>query len=408
MDTSQLRNLYSTPGRFVTVYASVDPTAESAGHLYELRWQDALAELAKQGVEEPLRRALFAERGDPREGGTRVVVAATGTGPDTGTGRDRGATRVPYARWLPGRGDIDLVAVGSLPNLLPVIDWMDRRVAHVVALVDRLGVDVLAYTDQPLPVNGVSRDVTPAPWHKTGAGGWAQKRYESRVEENWKQGAKQSAALINQAARDITAEVVILAGDPKALPLVRAELPIEIASRVEVVQGSRARDGSDEHLASQINAVLAEWNERRATDLLARFERYRSRARALAGAGPADDAAAAAAGGAVALDAADGPAQTAAALRRSQVSHLLLAQGVRADTPAWIGPGVTEVALDPADLPGAGLPGAARPVPAGLVDALIRAALGTGAEIHCVPATAAECPTSGVGALLRYPAPTSS
>ncbi|ONH27794.1 Vms1/Ankzf1 family peptidyl-tRNA hydrolase [Pseudofrankia asymbiotica] len=420
METSRLRNLYDLPGPFVTVYVSTDPVRENAPRLFDLRWYDILADLEHQGVDAGARQALIAERGDSRyrEGGTRVLVAA-------GEGR---SAHVPYARWLPGGSDFDLVAVGPLPHLLPVLDWADRRVPHVVALVDRLGVDVLAYTDGPLPSDGRSQDTTRPPWHKARAGGWAQRRYESHVEEHWKLGAKSTADLIVRAVRDVAAEVVILAGDPKALSLVRDELPVDVAIRVVIVQGSRARDGSDDHLASRVTEVLAEHLARRTADLLAEFHRYRCRARSLVGvaagtaptrraasadaeatprsagsAGSGQVAGEAGLSGPVALDAADGLHATVEALRRAQVSHLLLAEGLPAGGPAWIGPRVNDIAADPADLAEV-----TSPIRAGQVDALVRAALGTAAAVHTVPADRPESPTGGVGALLRYTLPASA
>jgi hypothetical protein len=418
MEISRLRNLYDVPGPFVTVYVSTDPVRENAARLFELRWRDIVADLERQGVDAGARQALAAERGDSRyyrEGGTRVLVAA-------GEGR---SAHVPYARWLPGGSDFDLVAVGPLPHLLPVLDWADRRVPHVVALVDRLGVDVLAYTDGPLPSGGTSQDTTRPPWHKAHTGGWAHRRYENHVEEHWKLGAKATADLIVRAVRDIAAEVVILAGDPKALPLVRDELPVDVGDRVVVVPGSRARDGSDDHLASRVTEVLAEYLGRRTADMLAQFQKYRCRAGSLNGAAAgtvptsrtaAPDAEAprdlvvsgqgageAGLSGPAALDAADGLDATLDALRRAQVSDLLLAEGVPAGEPVWIGPEANDIAADPA-----GLAEVTSPVRAGQVDALVRAALGTAATVHTVPADRPESPTGRVGALLRYTLPTSA
>lgn len=403
METSQLRSLYARPGRFVTVYASADPVQENAALLYDLRWQDILDALERQGVEAGVRQALVAARGDShaREGGIRTIVAA-------GAGK---AVDVPFAQWLPGRSDVDLVAVGALPHLLPVIDWADRRTPHVIALVDRLGVDVLAYTDMLMPAKEFSQDTTRPPWHKAHAGGWAQRRYESHVEDHWRHGAKESANLIIRAARDTRAEVVILAGDPKALSLVRAELPVEVGIRVVVVQGSRGRDGSADHLADRVAAVLTEQATRRTAGLAADFHRYRSRAlspagaaRGLTAAPGTGSAGSAGSGGRPALDAADGPAATVEALRLARVSHLLLAEGIPADEPAWIGPReASEISLDPAGITGDG-----EPVRVALVDGLIRAALGTGAAVHSVPAAAPESPVGAVGALLRYPLPASA
>ncbi|WP_026239367.1 hypothetical protein [Parafrankia discariae] len=113
--------------------------------------------------------------------------------------------------------------------------------------------------------------------------------------------------------------------------------------------------------------------------------------------------------GPVALDAADGLDATVEALRRARVSHPLLAEGVPAGEPAWtgpevawIGPEVNDIAVDPADLAEV-----TSPVRVGQVDALVRAALGTAAAVHTVPADRPESPTGGVGALLRHTLPAS-
>ncbi|MEX5632933.1 Vms1/Ankzf1 family peptidyl-tRNA hydrolase [Parafrankia sp. FMc2] len=409
MDISALRSLYTSPGRFVTAYASIDPVLENAAHQYDLRWRDLATELERRGAAREVCELFLAERGDPhqREGGTRVVVVS-------GEGKQ---AHVPFAHWLPGRSDIDLVDVGTLPHLLPVLHWMDSRLPHVVAVVDRLGVDVLGYVDGPLPVATVSQNTTRPPWHKASQGGWAQRRFESHVEEHWKRGAKDDAELIAGAAHETAAEVVILAGDTKALSLVRDELPRDVAARVVVVQGSRARDGSVDHLADRVMGVLAAEVERRRAGLLDEFQQYRSRARSLVGAGrgagagrgPADgagagvgverSAAGAPAEGRPMLAAADGPAATAYALSLSQVSHLLLAENGAGDGSAWVGDDVTEIAVDPS-----GADGLRHPVRASRVDALVRAALGTGAAVHAVPSGAPGSPTDGIGALLRYSA----
>ncbi|KPM53565.1 hypothetical protein ACG83_23240 [Frankia sp. R43] len=415
MDIGTVRDLYASPGRYVTAYASSNPVLENAAHLYDLRWRDIVAELERLGIGPEVRELLMAERGDryQREGGTRVVVVS-------GEGKQ---ARTCLTQWLPGRSDVDVLAVGGLPHLLPVLDWMDSRLPHVVAVVDRLGVDVLAYAGGPLPAEAISQDTTRPPWHKAHAGGWAQRRYESHVEEHWKHGAKDDAELIARACRETGAEVVILAGDPKALSLLRDELPGEVAAKVVVVQGSRARDGSADHLATRVAEVLAVQVARRRSELLAEFQRYRGRARTLVGAGagvgsgvqaglggPAGASgpygiggpagigpAPAGSPGRPMLAASDGAAATAYALSRSQVSRLLLAESPSADEPAWIGDDATEIALDPA-----GADGLRRPVRAAREDALVRAALGTGASIHAIPPDTPESPADGVGALLRY------
>jgi hypothetical protein len=393
MDISPLTRLLETSGPFITLYVTTDPARENAAALFELRWKDILTELDRIGVDGATREALSAARGFYAESGTHLLIAR---------GRGRQA-HIGYDRRLPGRCDVDVVAVGPLPHLLPLLCWEQSRIPHVVALVDRRGADVLAYVDKPLPAGTDHLDATPYPWHKTRAGGWSAWRVEKSVEENWKTGAKAVADLLATAAEGVRARVLIVAGDPVALSLLREQLPADLSTRIVQVPGGRAYDGSAEHLAGHVVNVLEEQERRETARPLADFQRYRSRARAMAGTTTAQGGRPAPAPAEVSLRAADGVEATVAALQRSQVGTLLVSDAVDGSAPAWFGPAPAQVALAPEVLSALGVD---VPQRATLVDVLVRACLQTGATVRCVPADRPESPTAGVGALLRYSSPT--
>jgi hypothetical protein len=406
MDVTELTSLYNAPGPFATVYASTATAGRRSAEFYALSWKDILNELGRLGVDPGSREKLAAAAGDPWAGGTRVVVAAGVTVDGHGHRGEAGSIR--YASWLAGRSDVDLVQLGALPHLLPVISRAQSRIPHVVALVDRLGADVLAFADPTDPAVSDTAAATRPPWHKARAGGWAERRFQRRVEEHWREGAKAHAELLASVVADIRARALIMAGDPTAVALIRDRLPAEIATMVVLVPGGRALDGSAAHLASHVLDVLDEQERRETAGLLADFAQYRGRAMAVQGAARSRepgglDAAAQrdAAGGApeTAVKAADGPAATVAALRQGQVATLLLSAALDEEAQAAFGPGFTDIAVDENELRELGIRAPQRGT---LVDTLVRSALGTGATVRRVPADIPPSPTAGVGALLRY------
>lgn len=383
MDLRLLSRLYDTDGPFVTIYLDTGGAVENAGSRLELRWKDVLRELADRGVDEATREALTAARGDHRQGGTRVLVAAGG--------------RVRYARSLPEATDVDVVRVAPLPYLLPLVDWAQTRIPHLVVLTDRLGADILAYTDSAEPVEVETVVSGRFPFHKTGLGGWWSFRFDHKVERGWDASARDVAAEVDKVADDVGARLVVAAGDERATTLLREHLPPALQRCYVVVPGGRARDGSDEAVAGHVLEALGERVRAEVAELLDEFDKYRNRA--------ARQAASPQFGGqrpGVAANAADGPEQVVEALRMAQVGTLLLAEDLGEDRLAFFGPEPVHLALRPEELVALGV---ARPREGALVDVLLRAALCTDAQVRIVPSTARQSPTGGVGALLRYTLP---
>lgn len=388
MDLHKLTALYEHEGPFVTIYLATDGAVQNAAQKIDLRWKDVLRELADAGVDEATPDALTAARGpEPhRQGGTRVLIAAGGE------------TRLAVS--LPEAPAAEVVRVAPLPYLLPLVDWAQTRLPHLVVLADRRGADILAYTDAAAPDISASVDTARFPDHKTGTGGWSALRFEHKVEEDWKASAKDAAAAVERAAQQIGAQLIVAAGDTYAVDGIRDHLPTAMQPMVRVIEGGRSEDGSDALVAERVMQQLGDSIASSTIDLLADFAKYRNRATRqrhspeFGGGQPG-----------VAADAADGTAETVAALRMAQVGTLLLSDLLHEDDAAYFGPDPTHLALNPEELRDLGV---GDPRRASLVDVLLRAALGTDAQVRLVPGDTENSPQEGVGALLRYstePAP---
>src|SRR3954451_8988742 len=159
MDASTLSKLYALDGPFVSLYLDSTSTAEDAAEQYEIRWRNVLRDLEQSGVDAATREAISAARGEHGDGGTRVIVATTGS--------------AQLAFSLPQPPAQEIVTTGNLPVLAPLVDALGLHVPHVVVLADRNGADVLAYTLGPDPVEAEAVDGARWPIKKTGRGGWS-------------------------------------------------------------------------------------------------------------------------------------------------------------------------------------------------------------------------------------------
>jgi hypothetical protein len=364
MDASTLAKLYAIDGPFVTVYLATPSDTEDAVTQLDVRWKNVVRELSDGGVDAATVDALSAARGEHGRGGTRVLVAAHGT--------------VHLAISLPQPPRQELVVTGQLPRLVPLLDALTLQVPHVVVLVDRAGADILAYTAGPDPVETEQVQSDRWPLHKTGRGGWSTKRYDATVHNTWHENAKDVAATLERISSDIDARVIVAAGDQQALSLLEEHLPTPLRDRyVSVPGGGRHLDGSDDVVAQHVTDALA---DRVAEDTLALLDDFAQQR--------AQDE-----------RAAEGVAATVDALRKGQVGTLILTDARDVNRSAFFGPDPAHLALTAQELLDLGVE---QPWEAPLDEVLVRAALGTGADIRFVGGGMEQAPADGVGALLRY------
>lgn len=364
MDASALTKLYGIDGPFTTIYLATPSDTEDAAEQLEIRWRNVLRELTDKGVDGATQEALTAARGEHGRGGTRVMVASHGT--------------AHLAISLPQPPAQELVAVDQLPHLVPLLDALQLQVPHVVVLADRKGADVLAYTAGPDPVEAASITNNRFPDRKVHAGGWAAKRYSNDVEETWEASARDVAGLVDRVAQDIGARVVIASGDERALQLIGQHLPTTLVDRfVEVGGGGRHVDGSEDVIADEILRVLGALVAADTVELLEKYAEERGQ----------DD------------KGAEGVTATIDALRKSQVETLLLTDTRDRHRTGWCGPDPTHLGLTQQELRDLGVES---PQEAALDELLVRASLGTGADVRFVGGGMEQAPAEGVGALLRY------
>jgi hypothetical protein len=364
MNASTLAKLYAIDGPFVTIYLATPSDSEDAAEQFQTRWKNVERELADAGVDAATIEALAAARGTHDRGNTRVLVAAHGT--------------VQLAMSLPQPPPQEIVTTAQLPRLVPLLDALTLQVPHVVVLADRAGADILAYTAGPDPVETEQVQSDRWPVHKTGRGGWSTKRYDATVHNNWHENAKDVAVTVERIASDISARLVVAAGDMQALQLLEEHLPTSVHELyVSIPGGGRHLDGSDEVVADRITAALADRVATDTLDLLDTFSEERGR----------DNRAA------------DGVTDTVDALRKGQVGTLVLTDLRDTNRTAFFGPDPVHISLSAQELLDLGVE---QPWEAPLDEILVRAALGTGADVRFVGGGTEQSPTDGVGALLRY------
>jgi hypothetical protein len=357
--------LYTADGPFVSVYVDSTSAVENARYVYESRWRAVEQELASSGVDKATVEAVVGAAGEHDRGDTRVVIASHGV--------------VHLARSLPTAPARDEIRIGPLPYVAPLVDAASRAVPHVVALIDRTGADLYAYTDSDTDVaefTAVSGDA-PDIRKLRGAGGWRMRHMQARAEEGWEHNAKEIADSIERVARDVDARLIVLAGDEREVQLVLGDLPNERRDQVARVQGSRGADGGTELVFERVADEVDARRDKDAIALLEKFEENRGRN----------------------THASDGLAATVAALRTAQVGTLLLTEDYTGDAAVWFGPEPIQLAMSRQELIDMGVEA---PEEGAAIDVLLRAAIATAADVMRVPAGVEQAPSEGVGALLRF------
>jgi peptide subunit release factor 1 (eRF1) len=358
--TDDLRPLVEGSAPMATVLLGTDPAEANPGPRWAQRWKTARRGLEGLGAH-PGALARLDEAADDayRHGDAFYAIAD--------------ADRLWVAEEWPGPVRHEVMRWAPLPSLAPLLGRRQRQVPHVVALVDREGADVVT-----VERDGAAREREVDGEHgavirKSAPGGWSQRRYQDRAEESWARTARDIAEVVSAAADRVDARLVALAGDVREVQLVRDALPTRLTERVHVVEGGRA-PGTDEAARTHEIDRLLDTTVADATVALVRKvrEELGQHDRAVVGAEATMDA-----------------------LRKGQVEVLLVHDDPADERTAAFGQGATALATDASALPRDDRPQTAR-----LVDVVVRAAIGTGADVRVVPSVHAL--PDGLGAILRW------
>jgi hypothetical protein len=359
-----LASLVRGPGPFLTLYLDTRPDIENAGPMTEQRWRTLRGDLIDRGVPQEV-----LEHVDPvvseahLEGRCLAAVATTG-----------GLLHAEHGPEPPPQD----ATWAALPSLLPIIEWRQQRPGHVLVLTDRRGADLYAFkfgrADIHREAGGADDPLT-----RSGPGGWSQRRYQQRAENTWEDNAKDVAVEVERLVDAVDARLVLVAGDVRAVQLLREALRPELGASLHEIGGGRTEDGSDDEIEVEVERLVDMWAGQSTTELIKWFEQER---------GQQDKAA-------------SGAADVLAALAMSQVEVLLVADGAADGRTAWFGRAPAQVDLSREDVDSLG---DRDPAEASLIDVCIRTALLTGARIAVVPAQAGV--REGIGAILRWASPT--
>jgi release factor family 2 len=360
-----LAELAQDAGEFLSVLLTTDPAVENAAHRSEKRWKTLRSDLEHRGIPEEILSAVdpFVPEAHLHGPQLGVVVSTSGARHIEHGGDRTEATEHDEGRW------------GWAPWLFPILSWRQATVPHLVVLIDRSGADLFAFRREGAALH---EEVDPPgePLKRAKPGGWSQRRYQQRAENSWERGAGDVAKELVRLIERFEPRIVVVAGDVRAVQFLREALPKEMDELVRVVSGERPNpDGSGGIPQDEVDELVAEVVERDTVELLAKFEEELGQ-------------------GDLAVE---GPAAVVEALEKAQVEALLIRDEPNDERTVWIGPEPVHIGIarDRIEAMGVEDPHEAR-----LLDAAVRAAIGTSARIRLL--ADGPGPREGVGAILRW------
>lgn len=364
MNLTALRETLGHRGPFASVHLDASHDTEDAAKVTELRWRAIRDQLAAQDAPDPTLGALDEALDQPPPAGRagRLLVAA--------------GNEVLVDEYLPAPPAQPMARVSPLPYLLPLADWNQRGVPHVVVTVDRTGADLRAVDG-----DGTTRDEDVSgrdhPVHKVRSGGMSHLNMQQHTDETVRRNLADVAQEAVRLVRDVDARLLVLAGDAGPRAQLRDELP-ESCQRIAVeIEHSRPPGTGEDVIEDELAELLTERRRAERDEVLERFRTATGHGLAV-----------------------QGLAATTAALRDANVEVLLIDARAAADATVYTGTEPNMVAVDRDELHRVGVSERLH-VPAD--EALPAAALAVGADIL---ATSGDEPPlelkNGVGALLRH------
>jgi Bacterial archaeo-eukaryotic release factor family 2 len=361
VDLATARELVHPPTPVASVYvglAAADKVADAEEDLL-LRWRAIESRLAGQGADRATIDAVgsVVARALPDQG-ELAVFAADG--------------RVLLAQPIPGGSPFDRTRFGAPADVVPLLAWLQRRPPYVLVVTDRTGADVTAAPGGGTPATTWTVVGPDDEIERNAPGGWSQPRYQRRAEDSWQHNAAAVAESVTRALRDVRAGLLMVAGDVRAVQLLRDHLPPAVRRQLVLrhLPGGRGNDGAHAARQAAIDTAVREYVANRSWIALERFGERGPRATT------------------------HGAAATLAALATGRVDTLFVSTLVDDARTAWFGPDLL-CAASPDEVPA---DGAGSVLEGRLVDVAVRAALLTDAEVCIVDQPFPE----GIGASCRF------
>jgi hypothetical protein len=364
VEAPDLAELVRRAGPFLSVFLNTERNVANAAQLSQTRWKTVRTDLPDKIVSEALLERIDEIVPEAHLDGEGLAVIAD-------------ANEILHVEHGPARRMDDEATWSPVPRLLPIVRWRQSEPTYVVVMTDRTGADLFGFRrgspQLHAEVEGEHNEI-----RKVQAGGWSQKRYQQRAEDSWEQNAEQVAERVTRLVDQIKPVFVAVAGDVRAVALLRESLPERVGELVHMIEKEIPRKlEKDDPVPEDVWALVQQHVRETTEGLLARFDQER---------GQHDKAV-------------EGVDATARALAMAQVAVLLIADDAEDDHQLWFGSNPSMVAVTEQELKDLGVDS---PEQGPAKDVLTRAALGTSAGIRVLED--ANVIDEGAGALLRWTA----
>jgi hypothetical protein len=229
-----LKALATESDWFVTVTIPTPSNLDDAQARFEVEWRNARRQFSDRWDDDELARLDELVGGLRHSGGASLIVIHA----------SHGSTLVEV---LEEPVTSTTVHEGSLPRLATVIEARQRAIPHVVVEIDRGGADLTAFDGgDVLETDAV--EASTAHIHRGHPGGWAQHRFQYRAED----AAHEVGEAVTDLARQVDAQLIVVAGDIRAQTFMLESLPADLAGIAVRVDA-----GSAEGIAGEIVRTLS-------------------------------------------------------------------------------------------------------------------------------------------------------
>jgi len=248
MELGSIQDVFTSEGPYISVHIDVSRDTEDARQQVDARWTTLRHELEHHDVDgeliEQIGERVREQTSLPGEVRRTVVAAADRVLFDD--------VRAGHTIWQEG------TSFGPLPELSGWLHQVDGQIPFLLVRADKEGASIDFYQGTTRP-NGEHREVHGVTLHikKVPEGDWAQKQYQQRSENVWKENAEKVAEAVRQATAKHRPRVVVLAGDPRARTEIVTALEGHPLELVQVEAGGRAAGSSEEALWADVERVLA-------------------------------------------------------------------------------------------------------------------------------------------------------
>jgi peptide chain release factor subunit 1 len=214
------------PGPFpvVSLYLNLQPDDHGRDQFAAFLKKDLDDRIATYGAHGPERQSLMDDAEKIRAHVEQLDPAANGLALFSSSGADL-FEAIPLAAPIPEHR----LFISNQPHLYPLARLIDEYPRYAVLLADTNSARIFVFA-----VNALEREAhvegTKTKHHKQG--GWSQARYQRHAENYHLHHAKEVTDTLARIVRDEAIASVIIAGDEVIVPLIREQLPKDIAERI--------------------------------------------------------------------------------------------------------------------------------------------------------------------------------